>query len=155
MFVVSLSIAEFKNFAIDGVPVAEDAEPVERTVDVIIADPTQQWVSLECEVVPGSTPTPAIQWNRTDTGGANPETLTEDFTDNTVRFVDGGRWLVLETIAEAVNGKEYYCQVTNKQRFQTVRGPITYTLNPGEPLSSSVVMRTPDLYIYLSSDQFP
>ena len=123
------------------------SEPVEEMVDVVIADPTQQWVSLECEVVLGSTPTPAIQWIRTDTGSANPETLTEDFTDNTVRFVDGGRWLILETTAEAVNGKEYYCQVTNKERFQTVRGPITYTFNPGEPLSSSVVMRTPDFYI--------
>ena len=146
MFVVSLSIADFKGFAIDGEPVAEDVEPVPRTVDVIMAPP-QQWVSLECEVVPGSTPTPAIQWNRTDTGGGNPVTLTEDFGTNTVRFVDGGRWLILETIADAVNGKEYYCQVTNKQRFQTVRGPITYTLNFGEPLSSSVVMRTSDLYI--------
>ena len=101
---------------------------------MIISDPTQQWVSLECEVVPGSIPTPAIQWNRADTGGANPQVLTEDFIANTVRFVGGGRWLILETTAEAVDGKEYFCEVTNKQIFQTIRSPITYILNPGELL---------------------
>ena len=107
-------------------------------MDVIIAvvATNLQWVSLECEVVPGSTPTPEIQWIRTDTDGENLEILTEDVDLNTVRFIDGGQWLILETTEAAVTGKVYYCQVTNKQRFQTVRGPITYTLNPGEPLSS-------------------
>ena len=107
-------------------------------MDVIIAAVATnlQWVSLECEVVPDSTPTPDIQWIRTDTDGENLEILTEDVDQNTVRFIDGGQWLILETTEAAVTGKEYYCQVTNKQRFQIVRGPITYTLNPGEPLSS-------------------
>ena len=123
----------------DGTKVQEATGPIAVTVDVIIADPATnlQWVSLECEVVPGSTPTPHIQWIRTDTGGDIPEILTEDFVSNTVRFIDGGQWLILETTEAAVIGKEYYCQVTNKQIFQTVRGPITYTLNPGEPLSSA------------------
>ncbi|CAI8037885.1 Contactin-5 [Geodia barretti] len=130
--------ADFKGFAINGTKVPEGTDPVEREVDVIVADVATnlQWVSLECEVVPGSTPTPEIQWIRTDTDGENLEVLTEDFDQNTVRFIDGGQWLILETTEAAVTGKVYYCQVTNKQRFQTVRGPITYTLNPGEPLSS-------------------
>ena len=130
--------ADFKGFAINGTKVPEGTDPVEREVDVIVADVATnlQWVSLECEVVPGSTPTPEIQWIRTDTDGENLEVLTEDFDQNTVRFLDGGQWLILETTEAAVTGKVYYCQVTNKQRFQTVRGPITYTLNPGEPLSS-------------------
>ena len=130
--------AELKGFAINGTEVSEGADLVERGVDVIIADVATnlQWVSLECEVVPFSTPTPEIQWIRTDTDGENLEVLTEDFDQNTVRFIDGGQWLILETTEAAVTGKVYYCQVTNKQRFQTVRGPITYTLNPGESLSS-------------------
>ena len=128
------SFADFKGFAVDGEAVPEDTEPVTRRVDVIISDPTQQWVSLECEVTPGSIPTPVIKWNRADTGGANPQVLTEDFVANKVRFVEGGRWLILETTAEAVDGKEYYCEVTNKQIFQTIRSPITYTFHSGKLL---------------------
>ena len=137
-YILCFPSADFKGFAINGTKVPEGTDPVEREVDVIVADVATnlQWVSLECEVVPGSTPTPEIQWIRTDTDGENLEVLTEDFDQNTVRFLDGGQWLILETTEAAVTGKVYYCQVTNKQRFQTVRGPITYTLNPGESLSS-------------------
>ena len=150
------STADFKGFAIDGALADPEADPVPRTVDVILADPAVnlQWVSLECEVMPGSTPTPDVQWIRTDTGGGNPEVLIEDFMSNTVRFIDGGEWLILETTEAAVSGKEYYCQVTNKQRFQTVRGPITYTLNPGEPLSLMCTNEV-SLYIPLYSHQIP
>ena len=122
-------------------------------MDVVIADALQQWVSLECEVAPGSIPTPAIQWNKTDTGGTNPEVLTKDFTDNRVCFIDNGRLLILETTTDAVNGTEYYCFVTNKQKFQTVRGPITYTLNPGEPLP--LPCGNEDSSFIISSDQLP
>ena len=149
-------IADFKGFAIDGALADPEADPVPRTVDVILADAAVnlQWVSLECEVMPGSTPTPDIQWIRTDTGGGNPEVLIEDFISITVRFIDGGQWLIQETAMAAVSGKEYYCQVTNKQRFQTVRGPITYTLNPGEPLSLMCGNEV-SLYTPLYSHQIP
>ena len=125
----------------DGEPVAEDIEPETRPVDVIQVVPggNLQWVALQCEIVPDSTPTPAIQWRRRPVG-SDPETvpgdiLVEDFSSYTVRFVDGGEWLILETVESAITGLEYFCEVTNKQMFQTVRGPLTYTLNPGGPLS--------------------
>ena len=120
--------------------VAEDIEPETRPVDVIqLAGGNLQWVALQCEIVPDSTPTPAIQWRRRPVG-SDPEAvpgdiLAEDFTSNTIRFVDGKEWLILETDESAITGLEYFCEVTNKQRFQTVRGPLIYTLNPGGPLS--------------------
>ena len=124
----------------DGVPVAEDIEPETRPVDVIqVAGGNLQWVALQCEIVEGSTPTPAIQWRRkpvgSDPGTVPGDILAEDFTSNTIHFVDRGEWLILETDESAITGLEYFCEVTNKQRFQTVRGSLTYTLNPGGPLS--------------------
>ena len=124
----------------DGSPVADDAEPQARAVEVIqAAGGNLQWVALQCELVPGSTPTPNIQWRRRQ-AGSDPDTvpgdiLMEDFTSNTIRFVDGGEWLILETDESAITNQEYFCEVTNKLRFQTVRGPLIYTLTPGEPLS--------------------
>ena len=138
-FSVYISLTDFKGFAVDGVMVAEDLEPEIRPVDVIqVAGGNLQWVALQCDIVEGSTPTPAIQWRRRPVG-SDPETegdiLAEDFTSDTIRFVDGGEWLILETDESAITGLEYFCEVTNKQRFQTVRGPLIYTLNSGGPLS--------------------
>ena len=120
--------------------IAEDIEPGTRPVDVIQSVlGNVQWVALQCEIVEGSTPTPAIQWRRrpvwSDPEIVPGDILAEDFTSNTIRFVDEGEWLILETDESAITGLEYFCEVTNKQRFQTVRGPLTYTLNPGGPLS--------------------
>ena len=91
-----------------------------------------QWVALECALKPGSTPRPVIQWVRRDTGSGTETVLEEDINSNSIRFIDDGQWLILETTADAVNGQEYYCQVTNKERFQMARGPKLYTLNAGE-----------------------
>ena len=145
------SFTDFKGFAVDGVMVAEDIEPEIRPVDVIqVAGGNLQWVALQCEIVEGSTPTPAIQWRKRPVG-SDPETvpgdlLVEDFISNTIRFVDGGEWLILETDELAITGLEYFCEVTNKWRFQTVRGPLTYTLNPGGPFSLLHVTHIPDLF---------
>ena len=137
--------------------VAEDIEPETRPVDVIQVVPggNLQWVALQCEMVPDSTPTPAIQWRRRPVG-SDPEMvpgdiLAEDFTSNTIHFVDGGKWLILETDESAITDLEYFCEVTNKRRFQTVRGPLTYTLNPGGPLSLLHITKLTDLFeIFLS-----
>ena len=133
-----LSQTEFKGFVVNGTMFAEDVEPQERSVDVIQSGAELQWVALECGVVEGSTPTPAIEWIRRDVGEESGETLEEDFVEDKVRFLDGGQWLIMETEASAITGKEYYCQVTNKLGFQTVRGPLIYTLNPGESSLSSL-----------------
>ena len=93
----------------------------------------RQWVALECALNSGSTPKPIIEWVQRDGGAGGTETvLEEDFTANRFRFIDDGQWLILETTSDAVTGKEYFCRVTNRERFQTARGPTTYTLNAGE-----------------------
>ena len=101
--------------------------------DVIVAvGNSLQWAALECALKNGSTPTPVIQWVQHDVTSGAETVLTEDFDRNTIRFIDDGQWLILETTADAVTDQEYYCQVTNKERFQMARGPKLYTLNAGE-----------------------
>ena len=101
-----------------------------------------QFVGLQCELVPGSTPTPAIRWIRRTVGAETGDALEENFVTNSIRFVDDGEWLILETDSDTVTGVEYYCEVTNAERFRTVRGPLTYSLTPGEPLSLTHLIET-------------
>ena len=91
-----------------------------------------QWVGLECALNEGSIPEPEIEWVQVDTGTADETVLVEDVTENRIRFIDNKQWLILETIPSAVDDKEYFCRVTNKENFNIARGPKTYALNPGE-----------------------
>jgi hypothetical protein len=120
--------AAFQGFR-DGDETPPGTEPDPMPVNVIVAEAggRQQWVALECALNPGSTPKPIIEWVQRD-GGAET-VLGEDFNANRFRFIDDGQWLILETTSDAVTGKEYFCRVTNRERFQTARGPTTYTLN--------------------------
>ena len=94
-------------------------------------------VALECALNPGSIPTPAIQWLQCSTcDGSDDTPVVEDLEQNTVRFLDGGRYLLLVASADVIAMK-YFCQVTNKEEFQTERAPYTYTLMSGEPCYST------------------
>jgi len=94
-------------------------------------------VALECALVPGSTPSPAIQWLQCSVcDGSDDTAVVEDLEQNTVRFLDGGRYLLLVASADVIAMK-YLCQVTNKEEFQTERAPYTYTLTAGEPCYST------------------
>ena len=129
-----MSCAAFAGFR-DGDETPPGTEPDPTPVGVIVAEAggRQQWVALECTLNPGSIPKPIIEWVQRDGGAGGSETvLEEDFNANRFRFTDNGQWLVLETTSDAVTGKEYFCRVTNRERFQTARGPTTYTLNAGE-----------------------
>ena len=130
------SCVDFKGFE-DGPEQEEDEEfPDPTVVDVIVSDgEAQRWVALNCTLNPDSTPPPEIEWVQRDTGGGGEMVLNEDTTLNRVSFIDDKQWLILETIEANVNGKEYFCRVTNKERFQRVRGPLLYALNPGESTS--------------------
>ena len=89
-------------------------------------------VALECALEPGSNPTPVIEWVRCSTcDGSNDTVVVEDTAFNTILFLNGGRYLFLETSA-AVIGSRFACRVTNKQQFQTERSGYTYRLNKGE-----------------------
>ena len=94
-------------------------------------------VALECALNSGSTPTPAIQWLQCSLcDGSDDTAVLEDLEQNTVRFLDGGRYLLLVASADIIATK-YACQVTNKEEFQTERAPYTYTLTAGEPCYST------------------
>ena len=112
-------------------------------MEVIVATSGNlQFVGLQCELVPGSTPTPAIRWIRRTVGAETGDALEENFVTNSIRFVDDGEWLILETDSDTVTGGGYYCEVTNAERFRTVRGPLTYSLTPGEHLSLPHLIET-------------
>ena len=129
MLINSLWVA-FAGFA-DGPEVEPgDPEPDPTPVDVIEGE--LQWVALECALNEGSTPPPEIEWVQRDTVADTEDVLVEDFVDSRIRFIDDKQWLILETLTSVITDKEYFCRVTNKERFQTARGPITYTLNTGE-----------------------
>ena len=118
-----ISLAEFEGF--------ED-HPATEIVDVILAtDDRPQWVSLECAINPGSFPKPIIEWVR-HTADDPEEVVVEEnsLLANTRRFVDDGRYLILETTSEAITDKAYYCRVTNSE-FTAGRAPTTYTFNTG------------------------
>ena len=94
-------------------------------------------VALECALNNGSNPTPAIQWLQCSVcDGSDDTAVVEDVEQDTVRFLDGGRYLLLVASADVI-AMEYFCQVTNKEEFQTERAPYTYTLTAGEPCYST------------------
>ena len=102
-------------------------------IEVIEATLTdQQWVALECALNEGSNPEPDIVWFQRDSGTGDVTALAEDTAENTVLFVDDKRWLILITTSDAITDKEYYCNVTNKNGFQSARGPTVYVLRAGE-----------------------
>ena len=89
-------------------------------------------VALECALEPGSNPTPVIEWVKCSTcNGKDDFVVVEDTAFNTIRFLNGGRYLFLVTSAAVINSR-YACRVTNKQQFQTERSGYTYIFNLGE-----------------------
>ena len=101
-------------------------------MDVIEATNVRpQWVSLECAIKPGSFPKPIIEWVKNTAGDPEDgDVVEEDSFLNTLRFVDDGRYLILETTSDAITDKVYYCRVTNPE-FTAGRAPTTYTFNIG------------------------
>ena len=106
--------------------------PATKKMDVIVSITNmRQWVSLECAIIPGSFPKPIIMWfQRTASDSGDGEVVEED-EPNTIRFVDDGHYLILETTSEAITDKEYYCRVTNPE-FTAGNAPTTYTFNNGQ-----------------------
>ena len=120
---VYIFIVDFEGFE------AESEQTV--TVDVILStNGRPQWVSLECAIKPGSFPKPIIEWVRHTAGDPEDGEVVEEDEPNTVRFVDDGHYLILETTSEAITDKAYYCRVTNSE-FTAGRAPTTYTFNTG------------------------
>ena len=99
----------------------------EVTVDVIVGHD----VALECAFLDGSNPTPNIQWVQCSECDGNDDTVLEDSTGTSPRYLDGGRYLLLDVDNNVLN-QNYTCIVTNSEQFQTARFPTKYILNAGE-----------------------
>ena len=80
-------------------------------------------VALECRVGYAN-PSPQIEWF--DGNG----TLTEVAANNTLRFLDNGRYLLIRWLtAPQTNTNYYHCEVINARLHERVRSPTTYNLD--------------------------
>ena len=91
------------------------------TVNVTTADGDDD-VALKCQVAE-SNPPPQIRW----LGNGNP--LVEDrTTNNLLRFIDNGRYLLIRRLDTPQLNTDYQCQVTNAHLHATESSPTTYNL---------------------------
>ena len=90
------------------------------TVNVTTADGDDD-VALEC-LVAESKPPPQITW----LGNGNP--LKEVMTNNQLRFLDNGRYLLIRQLTTVQLNTNYQCQVTNARLHEMVTSPTTYNL---------------------------
>ena len=90
---------------------------------VSVATGTNGNVALECRVRDANPP-PQIQWF-----DENDMPLTEVTTNNLLRFLDNGRYLLIRTLTTAQVNTNYYCSVTNVHFHETMRSPTTYDLD--------------------------
>ena len=90
------------------------------TVNVTTDDDDDE-VALEC-LVADSNPPPQIRW----LGNGNP--LTEVMTNNRLRFLDNGRYLLIRQLATEQLNTNYQCQVTNARLHEMETSPTAYNL---------------------------
>ena len=95
-----------------------------RTVMVnVTTDDGDDDVALECPVGDANPP-PQIRW----LGNGIP--LTEDRTNNRLRFLDNGCYLLIRQLTTEHVNTNYSCEVINARLHETVRSPTTYDLVP-------------------------
>ena len=95
-----------------------------RTVLVnVTTDGVNDTVALECHVGDANPP-PQIRW--CDGNGV----LTEDTTNNRLRFLDNGRYLLIRQLTTAQINTNYQCEVTNARLHETVHSLTMYDLVP-------------------------
>ena len=78
-------------------------------------------VALEC-LVADSNPPPQIRW----LGNGNP--LTENRTNNQLRFLDNGRYLLIRELGTTQLNTTYQCEVTNARLHEMETSPTAYNL---------------------------
>ena len=88
-------------------------------------------VALECDVLDANPP-PQIKWYN-DQGP-----IQEVILHNSVRFLDGGRYLYLTRLQTSHLERQYYCAVINANLSQEISAPTRYVLT--ETLTKGVLM---------------
>ena len=108
-----LSISDFDGF---------DGPNGTVTVNVTTDDGDDD-VALKCHVQDANPP-PQIRWL------GNGKALTEDRTNNRLRFLDSDRYLLIRQLGTAQVNTNYQCEVTNARLHETVTSPTIYDLVP-------------------------
>ena len=89
-------------------------------------------VALECDVLDAN-PSPVIEWFRTSVANnrdADPsDRIVEVTASNAVRFLEGGRYLYMRDLTDALLSETYYCAVTNTLIHQTRVSGTGYSFN--------------------------
>ena len=89
-------------------------------------------VALECDVL-GANPPPVIEWFRTsdpNNRDVDPsDQIAEVTASNAVRFLEGGRYLYMRDLTDALLTETYYCAVTNALIHQTRVSGTGYSFN--------------------------
>ena len=104
------------------------------TVMVNVATGSQADVAIECRVRDANPP-PQIRWR--DGNGV----LTEDTTNNQLRFLDNGRYLLIRQLTTAQVNTNYQCEVTNARLHETVRSPTSYDLVPNIGVNNFMIYK--------------
>ena len=113
MICAVLSISDFDGF---------DGPNGTVTVNVTTDDGDDD-VALECHAQDANPP-PQIRW----LGNGMP--LTEESTNNRLRFLDSDRYLLIRQLTTAQVNTNYQCEVTNARLHETVTSPTIYDLVP-------------------------
>ena len=88
-------------------------------------------VALECDVLDAN-PHPTIKWF--DSQGVLLSTSdSEVLQNNSIFFLEGGRYLYLRSVGKAQLQQQYYCVVTNALLDREVPSPTRYILNESLP----------------------
>ena len=87
----------------------------------VTTDDDDDNVALEC-YVGDANPSPQIRW----LGNGVP--FTEDRTNNRLRFLDNGRYLLIRQLTSEQVNTTYQCEVINARLHETVRSLTTYNL---------------------------
>ena len=100
-------------------------------MDVAVETIQGEAVALECDFA-ASNPPPKIQWF------ANETTLLT--VNSLLRFLDGDRYLYIQTLTSSQREMQYHCEVTNflDENGASIRAPTTYIINT-EPSDDSFV----------------
>ena len=97
------------------------AESGQSTVEVVVPVALNSAVAMECDVLDAK-PSPQIKWF--DDQGEIQEVLE----GNSIRFLDGGRYLYLKSLQAIHLQRQHYCTVTNANLSQEISAPTRYVL---------------------------
>ena len=102
-----------------------DFDGFENTVSGVSRIPValDSSVAMECDVLDAKPP-PEIKWYYND----DTNEIQEEINDNSVRFLDNGRYLYLKRLQLNDFERQYFCRVINANLSEVISAPTRYVL---------------------------